>query len=348
MKQISALLILGALLAGLNACQTPSETAVDVNNPEASDAATPGQGITVRPGTGPVFFGRFVAEILAIGLEELGYTTQDVKTLNPSVMHVAIGDGELDFSSIHLRISHAPLFEKGGGEEKLARIGQVIPQLVEGYQIDKKTAEEYDITTIAQLQDPEIAALFDSDGDGKANLAGCDVGRACERTIDTHLESYELTNTVEHDKGKNEVLMANTIARYKQGEPVIYYNSNPSAVDFELLPGEDTIWLEVPFTPSSDQQVLTEDDTTVDGKNLGFAVNQVQVVANREFIASNPAAERWFEQVLIPIEDIIAQSELLQQGENQPADIRRHAEEWVQNNREQFDGWLAEARAAVN
>ncbi|MEO1096059.1 MAG: glycine betaine/L-proline ABC transporter substrate-binding protein ProX [Cyanobacteria bacterium J06638_28] len=346
MKQISALLILSALLASLTACQTPPETAVDINNSNASEAATPGQGVTVRPGTGPVFFGRFVAEILAIGLEELGYTTQDVQTLNPSVMHVAIGDGELDFSSVHLYTSHAPLFERGGGEEKLVRIGQVIPQLVEGYQIDRKTAEEYNITTIEQLQDPEIAALFDSDSDGKANLAGCDVGRACERTIDAHLEAYGLASTVEHDKGKNEVLMANTIARYNQGNPILYYNSNPSAVDFELVPGEDIVWLEVPFTSSSG--TLTEDDTTVDGKNLGFAVNQVQVVANREFIESNPAAERWFEQVLIPTEDIIAQSELLQQGENKPADIRRHAEEWVQNNREQFDGWLEEARAAAN
>jgi glycine betaine/proline transport system substrate-binding protein len=37
----------------------------------------------------------------------------------------------------------------------------------------------------------------------------------------------------------------------------------------------------------------------------------------------------------------------MQQGEKKPADIRRHAKEWVAAHRQQFDAWLQTARAAA-
>lgn len=42
--------------------------------------------------------------------------------------------------------------------------------------IDKKTAEQYHITSIDQLKDPQIAKLFDTNNDGKADLTGCTPG----------------------------------------------------------------------------------------------------------------------------------------------------------------------------
>jgi glycine betaine/proline transport system substrate-binding protein len=195
MNKPTFLTLISALLVGLIACQTTPQATTESSDKRQSVAvsqtALPGKGVTVRTGTGPVFFGRFVAEIVNIGLEKLGYNTEDVNQLNPSLMHVAIGNGDLDFSPVHLDKSHAPFFNKGGGEAKLERVGEVIPRLAEGYQIDQRTAEQYKITNLEQLKDPKIAKIFDSDGDGKANLAGCDVGRACERTIDHHLKARE-------------------------------------------------------------------------------------------------------------------------------------------------------------
>ena len=34
----------------------------------------------------------------------------------------------------------------------------------------------------------------------------------------------------------------------------------------------------------------------------------------------------------------------MRDGENTPADIRRHAEEWIQNNQGTFDSWLDDAK----
>lgn len=51
---------------------------------------------------------------------------------------------------------------------------------MQGYLIDKKTADEYKITHISQLSDPKLAKLFDSNGDGKADLVGASAGWAAK------------------------------------------------------------------------------------------------------------------------------------------------------------------------
>jgi glycine betaine/proline transport system substrate-binding protein len=78
-----------------------------------------------------------------------------------------------------------------------------------------------------QLQDPEIAALFDTDGDGKANLTGCNPGWGCELVIEHQLDEYGLRDTVQHDQGQYFALIADTITRYEQGEPILFYTWTP-------------------------------------------------------------------------------------------------------------------------
>ncbi|NES24500.1 MAG: hypothetical protein F6K41_37725 [Symploca sp. SIO3E6] len=36
----------------------------------------------------------------------------------------------------------------------------------------------------------------------------------------------------------------------------------------------------------------------------------------------------------------------IKEGEDSPQDIRRHAEEWIEQNQELFDSWIEEAKAA--
>ncbi|NEQ80765.1 MAG: hypothetical protein F6K26_11065 [Moorea sp. SIO2I5] len=42
-----------------------------------------------------------------------------------------------------------------------------------------------------------------------------------------------------------------------------------------------------------------------------------------------------------------AEQKLVQDGENTPKDIRRHAEEWVKTNQELFDSWVDSAKKAA-
>ena len=138
-------------------------------------------------------------------------------------------------------------------------------------------------------------------------------------------------------------MIADTITRYQQGEPVLFYTWTPYWIGAVLQPGEDVIWLEVPYT-SLPEGNATEKETSIDGKNVGFAVDRIRILGNKQFLENNPVAQRFFELVKVPIGDINAQNKLMQEGEDKPEDIRRHAEEWIEKNQESFNGWLEEAR----
>ena len=104
------------------------------------------------------------------------------------------------------------------------------------------------------------------------------------------------------------------------------------------------VWLEVPFTSLPEGlENVTEEDTSINGKNHGFPKTEQRIVANKKFLAANPIVKRWFELVQIPAEDINQESLRIKEGENKPEDIRRHAQEWVEQNQELFDSWLEEA-----
>ncbi len=338
--------IFSTLLMGLVACQPTSQTATTSTTTSAEKM--PGSGIKVRSSTGTSSEGLFMTEIINIGLEKLGYQTTEIKQLTPPIYYTAVSNGDLDFMGATWEKLHAGLYENSGGDQKLERIGIVMANGLQGYQIDKKTADQYNISSLDQLQDPEIAKLFDSDGDGKANLTGCNAGWVCALVIEHHLEAYELQDTVEHNQGEYETLLIDTLTRFREGKPILYYAYVPHWSASILEVDKDAVWLEVPFTALPEgQENVTEQETSFEGKNLGFSVDQVKVLANKEFIDNNPAAKRFFELVSIPIEDINQQQKLVYDGEKDSEYIRRHAEEWVQENQQQFDSWVEEAAETV-
>lgn len=326
---------------GLIGCQPTIQS----NNTESTDKTMPGKGVRVRSSSSVSTYSVFLTEIINIGLEKLGYETEAIKQLSVAVAHVAVSKGDLDFFSVHWEKVNNQFFIENGGEDKLERVGVAIDNTLQGYQIDKKTADEYKITSLDKFKNPKIAKLFDSDGDGKANLTGCNPGWGCELVIEHHLDVYGLRDTVEHDQGNYDTLLANTIARKQEGKPILYYVYTPNWVVRVLEPEKDVTWLEVPFTslPKKFGEV-SEQQTVTNGKNLGFPPDRVRIIANKKFLEANPVAKRLFELISIPIEDINAQQKLVKDGESKPKDIRNHAEEWVKNNQEMFDGWLEEAR----
>ncbi|MEA5583356.1 glycine betaine/L-proline ABC transporter substrate-binding protein ProX [Nodularia harveyana UHCC-0300] len=311
----------------------------------SSGKVMPGQDVTVQSAHSTLQEERFQTEIVNIGLRKLGYETPEPKRIEFATMFVALGNGDLQYTPTYWPKAHQVFFEKGGGEEKLEKVGLLTPNTLQGYQIDKKTADKYNITSLAQLKDPEIAKLFDFDGDGKANLTGCNSGWSCELTIQHQIKAYGLEDTVKQDRGNYSALIVDTITRQKQGEPVLYYTWTPMWMSAVLKLGKDVVWLDVPFTslPES-QKDLTEKDTSFNGKNLGFAVDTIRILANQEFVDSNPAAKRFFELIQIPIDDINVQNQLFKEGEGRISDVRGHAQEWVKNNQVLFDSWVEEAR----
>lgn len=306
----------------------------------------PGKGVTVQPLKSSLAEEAFQTLLVMRGLEKLGYKVEPMKDLEPATEHLAIANGDATFMANHWSLLHADFYKNSGGDAKLWRKGVYSAGAVQGYLIDRKTAEQYGITNIAQLKDPAIAKLFDTDGDGKADLTGCNPGWGCELAIESHLTAYQLRDTVSHRQGSYAALMADTIARFKQDKPVLYYTWTPYWVSAVLRPGKDVVWLQVPFS-SSQGDGGNVDTQLPNGRNYGFQANDEQIVANRAFIEKNPAAAKLFEVMKLPIGDINAQNLRMSQGANTQQDVERHADGWIRAHQELFDGWVEQARAAA-
>jgi glycine betaine/proline transport system substrate-binding protein len=312
----------------------------------AHAASEPGEGVTVSPIFPSIAEERFRGEIAMAGLKELGYKVEEPKETEYPAMMLGISNGYADFT-VHLwEVLHDNFYQRAGGDKTMVKVGSIIPGVMQGYLIDKKTADAYNIRSLEDLKKPDIAKLFDSNGDGRADLTGCNPGWGCELTIEHHMKAYELGDYVEHNRGSYFALMADTIARYQAGQPILYYTWVPQWIAGVLVEGEDVQWLEVPFTslPDGEEGV----NTLYEGKNLGFAIDRVMAVMNREFAEKNPAAKAFLSQVQISVADESAQNLKMQNGEKSMRDIKRHAQEWIAANRATFDGWLEQARAAAN
>ena len=306
----------------------------------------PGKGIKVQPLQSSIAEETFQTLLVSRAMQKLGYDVQPIKEVEYATAHVALANGDATFMANHWDPLHADFYKNAGGAAKLYREGEYSTSAVQGYLIDKKTADEYKITNIEQLKDPKIAKLFDADGDGKADLTGCNPGWGCEGAIEHQLSAYKLRDTVTHVQGTYAALMANTITRFKSGKPILYYTWTPYWVSAELRPGRDVVWLQVPFTalPGDQANIKT---ALPNGKNYGFPLNTQKIVANKAFTDKNPAAAKLFAIMKLPVADINAQNLAMKEGQNKPADIERHTDGWIKAHQAEFDGWIKTALDAA-
>jgi len=306
----------------------------------------PGEGVVVTPLKSSIAEETFQTLLVSRALEELGFDVKPIRELEYPAAHIAIANGDGTFLADHWYPMHIDFYEKAGGKDKLFRSEVYSGGAISGYLIDKKTADKYGINNIAQLKDPEIARLFDNDGNGKADLTGCPPGWACEQVIEHHMDAYGLRDTVDHNQGSYSALMAGTIEQYKRGESVIYYTWVPYWISAVMKPGTDVVWIEVPFSslPGAGKGV---DTTLPNGANYGFRPNTQHIVANQDFVNKYPFTKVLFNAMNLSSADISAQNLAMRNGQDSEKDIIRHTDMWIKNNRATFDSWLKAARDAA-
>ena len=320
-----------------------SSWAAGQNSP---DAALPGKGVTVLPVKSALAEENFQTLLVMKALQQLGYTVKPWEELDYPLIHLAVANGDATFMANHWNPHHAEFYKQAGGDAKLSRKGVYSAGAAQGYVIDKKTADAYKITRLDQLKDPKLAALFDMNGDGKADLIGPNAGWGGEAVVAHQINAFGLKNTVTYTQGNYPALIADTLSRFKAGKPVLYYAWTPYWLSNVLRPGHEVVWLQVPFSSMPGVQAGT-DTKLPNGRNYGFPLNNEYIVANKVWVEKNPAAGKLFEVMQLPLNDISQQNRMLNDGESKPADINRHVDSWIKAHQKTFDGWLAQARAAA-
>ncbi len=293
--------------------------------------------------------GWFQAEVYRLLLERLGYRVQGPVTMGNTEFYTAAAAGEVDLWASGWFPLHDSFLEEF---DQLEAVGTAVDDgALQGYFVDAATAQAHGIDSLDDLADPGVAALFDHDGNGLADLVGCEVGWRCAQTIDHHLGAYGLSEVVEHVQGDYSPLIAETMARYRSGRPVLYYTWTPNWTVGEMVPGRDAVWLEVPFPSLPADQAAALDRTAIAGIDgcasdpcqTGWPPSDIRAVANSEFLDANPSVRALLEQVVIPLEDISAQNTRMVQLGGDPQDIERHAAEWIEANLATVTRWIETA-----
>lgn len=309
-------------------------------------ADLPGKGITVKPIQSTISEETFQTLLVSRALEKLGYSVEKPSEVDYNVGYTSIASGDATFTAVNWKPLHDDMYKAAGGDNKFYRQGTYVQGAAQGYLIDRKTAEQYHITNIAQLKDPKLAKLFDSNGDGKADMTGCTPGWGCEAVINHQNKAYDLSATVEANMGNYAAMVADTLARYRQGKPILYYTWTPYWLSDVLKPGKDVVWLQVPFSSLPGEQ-KDVDTKLANGANYGFPVNSMHIVANKAWAEKNPAAAKLFAEMKLPIGDINAENAAMHSGQASEADINRHVDGWIKAHQAQFDGWIRDALATA-
>ena len=97
---------------------------------------TPGEGVTVHPIEGTNLEEKFQHKVLYRALEELGYSVGDPSEVEYQTMHLAIGQGDGDFTAVHWDPLHAAFFNEAGGDAKMSKVGSYIAGALQGYLVD--------------------------------------------------------------------------------------------------------------------------------------------------------------------------------------------------------------------
>lgn len=315
----------------------------------------PGKGVTVKPARATWNTGYFQEALVSAGLKELGYKVKDPKELQNPLFYQSLALGDVDYWTngwFPIHDSQMPKNFYDNGE----KVGYVVKSGgLQGYLVSKKDAEKFNIQSLADFKRPEVKAAFDANGDGKADLTACPAGWGCEKTITHHLEVYGLNEHINPIKAAYSASMADALARYNSGKPVFFYTWAPNWTIFKFKPGEDVVWINVPeINPTEAQKDMVDRLTVSDIEGavsnpvkLGFVVADIRIVANKKFLAANPAAKEFFKQFTLPLGDINAQNTLMEEGEKSKKDIEKHVKAWIKKNQGTWDAWLEAARNAA-
>ena len=358
-------------------------TARDSTGPSTGTTTLPGEGISVTMARADWQSGYFQAAVYQLLLERLGYDVSEPaeRQLGPSLAYLAMAQGEVDFWANSWYPGHhswqaQELPDGSIVGDHLMKAGAVFRDggAVQGLLITKSVADEYGITHLDQLNDdPEIRALFDGDGDGLAEFFGCQETWTCDDMMESMIAFNEWWHLEQIIAGYD-AMFAEVVAKVEAGEPAVIYTWTPSAYITQLRPGDNVYWLAMENVLDDSNPLGLEGGEAFDQRHwagttdpveldipaeqcparanadfcqLGWVPADVQVTANKDWLAANPAAAELFRQVKLSVVDVSVMNVEIQGGKNSDAEIALLAARWIAENRATVDEWIAAALAAA-
>lgn len=207
----------------------------------------------------------------------------------------------------------------------------------QGFCVSKAFGEANNITDIADLGRPDIAALMDSDGNGLGEMWIGAPGWASANVNEVKVRDYGLLDFIEPIRAEEAVKTARIKDSIAKGEGYAFYCYEPHAVWFMF----DVMMLTEPtYDPAKYIMVQPSDDpnwyenSTVATKD---ALKDVQIAWSNSLEDRSPAIAEFFANFSLNAEDVSQLAFEISANGRDPAQV---AAEWVDANSDRVDGWL--------
>ena len=340
-----------------------------------SRTSQPGEGVSLTMAQANWSTGYFQAALYRALLQRLGYEVSDPADLElgPSLAYLAMAEGDADFWVNSWYPSHNSwlLNDLPDGSlvgDHVRRVGAEMPAGgLQGYLITKGFAEKHGIVTLDDLNE-NAAAIAEYDagdtnpGNGVAEIYGCPESWTCDDIIQSQI-AFSGWENIDQVLAGYDAMFAEAVAKANDGAPMVAYTWTPSSYIAQLRPGDNVVWLGVEDVLDDSNPLGREGGEGWDQSpgtaalsaascpdaaergicQLGWAAADILVTARNDLLDNHPVAATLLELVELNVVDVSLQV-VAQEGGAAPAEL---AEQWITDNQNQVDIWLAVARASA-
>ena len=207
----------------------------------------------------------------------------------------------------------------------------------QGFCVSKNFGAENEITDIADLGRPDVAAKMDSDGNGKGEMWIGAPGWASANVNEVKVRDYGLLDFIEPIRAEESVKTARVKDSIAKGEGYAFYCYKPHAIWYMF----DVVMLSEPtYDPEKYKMIQPSDspnwydESSVATKD---ALKNVQIAWSKSLQDRSPAIAEFFSNFGLNADDV---SSFAYEISGKGRDAEEVAREWVAANPDRVDAWL--------
>lgn len=191
------------------------------------------------------------------------------------------------------------------------------------------------VSSIEDLKDPEIAAMFDKDGNGKGEYWAGDAGWNSTRMWQVKFKSYGLSDLWEPEIIPDATFKAQLKTAVQREKPILFYYWTPEWVHaaYDLTP------IEEPARTEGCENVDLEKEDWLEVSHFGCASKDAEIFVaySKSLEERNPPVAKFLSQ--LALDPNVVNQWILKIGRDK-MDPRDVAEEWVAENMDVVNGWI--------
>ena len=191
------------------------------------------------------------------------------------------------------------------------------------------------IRSIEDLKKPEIAAMFDTDGDGLGEYWAGDVTWASTKRWQIKFKSYGLDSLWEPNIISADTFKAGLAAAYAASQPQLFYAWTPESIHVQF----DLVKVEEPARFEGCEEVDLDAENWLEVSHFECVIkdNDVYVAFSKSLWDRNPAVAKMLKNVQLTGDEVGLWILEIFEKKRDPQEV---AEEWIADNQDIVNAWI--------